>query len=101
MIHADGAFGGIAPSGNLHFALYNERKAIPKETEIEVTEDGPQTEKTIDSLEGFVREIETDVVMDINAALNLHKWLGTKLEALRQALKISDEEWDKMRNGTE
>jgi hypothetical protein len=40
VIHADGAYGGISPNGNIHFALYNERFPIPKITSRGFTKDG-------------------------------------------------------------
>jgi hypothetical protein len=30
VIHADGAIGGVTPSGNLHLAFFSERPAIPR-----------------------------------------------------------------------
>lgn len=84
MIHVDGAFGGISPRGYIQFTMYNERQAIPRITErhLERSEKGAATygvEHPIESREGFVRELEVGVIMDINTAKKLHAWLGNKI----------------------
>ena len=84
VIHADGAFGGISPRGYIQFTLYNERQAIPRITErtLEKSEGGTATygtEKPIEVREGFVRELEVGVIMDITTAKELHAWLGGKI----------------------
>ena len=82
-IHADGAIGSITPQGLIHMALYNERPAIPREMVQEINDDGTLGSiihsETI-SREGVVREMDTDVVMNINCAKSLKKWLSDKIE---------------------
>lgn len=81
VVHADGAYGGLTAQGNIHVAMYNERRAIPRTVirEIEGDELGP--EKIVDARAGVVRELEVDVVMGISTARSLHQWLGDKIES--------------------
>jgi hypothetical protein len=40
-----------------------------------------------------VRELEVDVLMDINTSVAFYIWLRGKMEHLRKQLGISDEQW--------
>lgn len=93
VVHADGAFGGITPRGYIHFSLFNERGPIPKKTVREIREDGTLSPQTIvKSKAGVVREIEIDVVLDKDAAVHLHSWLGRKIIELMEKEKGGEEE---------
>lgn len=89
VVHADGAYGGTTPSANINIAFYSERPAIPRVT---------KGDEVVETRGGIVRELETNVVMDINTAINLYRWLGGRLEHLRDRLSIPDEDWDKLMN---
>jgi hypothetical protein len=89
VVHADGAYGGISPRGYIHFALYNERAAIPKLSERDVTtaENGSLIagpERTIEGREGSVREVEVEVIMDPRTALEFFQWFKGKIEVLQK-----------------
>lgn len=94
VIHADGAFGGLAPNGNIHMALYNERQAIPTKMvyPIEGTGLGPEIRKKRKGREGLVREVEVDVILSIEQAQALHTWLTNKIEAFETVsdLRVAD-----------
>ncbi len=93
VVHADGAFGGITPRGYIHFSLFNERGPIPKKTVREIREDGTLSPQTIKkSKAGVVREIEIDVVLDKDAAVHLHSWLGRKIIELMEKEKEAGED---------
>jgi len=80
-LHADGAIGGVTPSGNIHIAFYNERMPIPTEIVQKLDEKGALGEiESKTTREAVVREMEVDVVMNIDVAKNLHKWLGVQIE---------------------
>lgn len=91
VIHADGAWGGIAPRGYIHMALYSERQAIPTHSAIPFSEDGPIGKEKFERDSSFVREVEADVVLDLATAINLRDWLsdriGTMNELIREAKK--------------
>ena len=87
VVHADGAFGGISSRGYLHFSLYNERAAIPRlsERDLTVHADGKVTagrERVVEGREGVVREIEIEVLMDHRSAVEFFNWLKEKIDIL-------------------
>ena len=84
VIHADGAFGGLAPNGNIHMALYNERQAIPKQMAytLDGVRLGPEIKEKRQGREGLVREVEVDVILSLEQARSLGTWLTDKVEAL-------------------
>ena len=85
VVHADGAWGGITPRGLIAYSFYNERGAIPRQTQATLTStDGVSfaaagPEQVVDGRDGVVRELEVEVIMDFAAAQEFHKWLGEKL----------------------
>ena len=86
VIHADGAHGGVTPRGTIFAAFYNERAPIPQRTVHAVKGDSLSTELREERIEkeGFVREVEVGIVMDVNTATALHKWLGDKIGELEK-----------------
>lgn len=83
VIHVDGAQGAISPTGRyIHMALYNERRAMPREQLYGFNPDGTlQGEpKATEGLDGIFREVEVCAVLDIPVARALHAWLGKHLE---------------------
>ncbi len=86
VIHASGVWYGGDSQQNLHLTFFNERGPIPKklvlnlnEQGIVVSEDTAQRE----SKEGIVRELEVDVILSLQAALELYKTLGENIKALQ------------------
>ena len=67
--HADGILGGPQPSGNIYFSFYVERLANPRMTVHPILEDGAGIGAAIqvDSDYGITRELQTAVVMNIQA----------------------------------
>ena len=94
VVHADGAFGGLTPSGNIHMSIYSERFAIPRFV-VQRVADGKVGEET--SREGkdwVIRELEVDIVMDVVTAKGLLIWLQQKMALLEDpntSIKDTDE----------
>lgn len=92
VLRADGAIGGITPSGSIHFALYSERQAIPRRLVHQLEPNGslgpPIADETV-SRDAVVREMEVDVFLSISVARSLHQWLGKQIE-----------EWEQVRGRT-
>ena len=89
VIHSDGAWGGITPQGKIHMAFYNERPAIPKQVTHEVTAEGNLGAEIADeriARDAIVREVEVEVIMDLETAKRLREWLDDKIQRLGQAL---------------
>ena len=89
VVHADGAIGGITPSGCIHFSLYSERPAIPQRQTFLLNEDGslgqPITEETIVRA-AIVRELDVDVVMNIEVARSLSVWLVQQVQLYEEKM---------------
>ncbi len=86
---ADGAVGGVTPSGYIHFSVYAERMAIPRRIVYKVREDGELGEenraKRI-ARDAIVRELACDVMMAPEVAEDLAKWL---LQAVENAKSLA------------
>ncbi len=78
VVHCDGVWGGLTSHRNIQMTFFNERNAIPQSTELEVTEDGKAIE-TRQGKVGITRELEVDVVLNIETAKALQKWLEEKI----------------------
>ena len=89
-IHADGAYGGVTPTGYINLNFYSQRTAIPKGTEFELTKNG-NIGKALNNLdgskEGVIREFEFGVYMDAPTAQSLIDFLTSKLEEREELLK--------------
>lgn len=99
VIYAEGAHGGISPSGKIQMALYNERHPIPQETRHAVEEVGKDQVKFGKEIEekrigrtGLVREVEAEILLDVEGAKRIGAWLleqTATLEKLRGEVKGS------------
>jgi len=86
VIHADGVVGSPTPSGNLHMAFFSERPAIPKRIAHALNEDkslGAVVSGETVVREGLIREIDVDVIMSVQVAENLLKWLADRVADLK------------------
>lgn len=96
VIHADGAIGGITPSGNVHVAFYSERPAIPRMMVHEANPDGSLgkllPEQTV-KRPGVIREMDVDVVLNLSGVESLLVWLkDRKKELVKIKKQLSDKE---------
>ncbi len=93
-IRADGAIGGVTPSGSIHFALYSERHPIPRRLVFEMGEDGqlgPPIEAETITRDAIVREMEVDIFLALPVAKSIHQWLGDKIADLERAIASKGE----------
>jgi hypothetical protein len=85
VIHADGVWGGITPTGNVQMAIFSQRTPIPQQTAQKLYsggnlgEDLPELKVCKD---GIVREVEIEVIMDLNLAVSIRAWLDEKIKVL-------------------
>jgi hypothetical protein len=84
VIRADGAFGGISPTGAIHMAVYSERQAIPTKTvhHLQGTQLGPELRERRQGRTAIVREVEADIVLELPQAIVLRDWLDEKIKSL-------------------
>lgn len=93
VIHADGAWGGVTPRGNIHISFFNERVALPDKsvvfvsgkTRMAVKPEEPHAEST------FVRELEVDVIMDLPTAISVRDWLTNQIDNLTNLIRTAQE----------
>jgi hypothetical protein len=86
VLHVDGAYGGVGPHGHIHMAVFNERTAIPQLVEHEISPTG-QLGKELDrvSKDGVIRELEGDLVFDVETAKALVVWIKDKIDTIEQS----------------
>ncbi len=87
VIRADGAVGGVTPNGHIHFALFSERRAIPRQSVHPINDDGTLGEELSErrvSRGGFVREMDVDVFVTVDVAENFCAWLQEKIEEAKK-----------------
>jgi len=85
VIHADGAFGGLTPDGNVFFTLYSDHPPIPDETIQSVMADGTLGQEVLEKrviTQGVERELEVSVVMPLSTAKALRDWLDERIRIL-------------------
>ena len=96
VIHADGAYGGLTPYGYINMNFFAERNTIP-ESSIHPIEDGRLGEEILElrtGKKGIIREVETGIVMDVERAKVLVKWLRDKIDEFEGAMKTAKENND-------
>ena len=85
-VHVDGAHGGLTPRGLIHMATFNERPAIPNAVAHEVDAGLLGAEVSRRGYDDLVRELDVNLVFDINTAEVLIAWLTDQVAKLREAL---------------
>jgi hypothetical protein len=89
VVHADGALGGLTPQGHLHFAFYSERPPLPRRVVHPVNNAGQLGDPILEKMvirDALIREMDVDVIMRLDAAEQFHKWLGDRIQELKQAV---------------
>jgi hypothetical protein len=93
VIHADGVWCSVNPYRNLHLTFYNERAPIPQS--VFITHDDKEGWKELsearDVKQGWFREMEVDIVLDLYGARGVHKALGTYIAVLEEQERVFDE----------
>jgi hypothetical protein len=80
VVHVDGVFGGMSPTGLIHASIFSERFPIPQIIRQVVKEDGTLGEEVDRTIrEGVIREAEVDLVMSREVAVVLRDWLTTHI----------------------
>ena len=92
VVHADGVWGGPTPRGYLTMAFYSERHPIPQKLTHELKPEGTLGDPIVrETKQGVVREVEVEVVLDLEMAKGMFEWLKEKIEALDN-LRVTQEE---------
>ena len=86
VIHVDGAHGGPVPQVNaIQIALFSERVPIPQQITHSLRDHKLGDELSRVGRDGVVREVEAELIVSIDNAETLGKWILAKVEAARQA----------------
>ena len=98
VVHADGVWGGPTPRGYITMSFYSERAPIPRRISLELKPPEPNSpDRTLgqeivrDTKNGLVREVEVEVMVDLEMAKSLHGWLGEKVQTLEGRDKAKGE----------
>lgn len=87
VVHVDGALGGVTPRGLIHCAVYSERAAIPQTTEHDLSAEGRLGDVVSqEGKEGIVRELDVDLIMTMQTAIDLRDWLNARIGELENAI---------------
>ncbi len=91
VVHGDGVWGGITPHGYINLAFFSERQAIPDQARMRVNVEKGIAEEIQDatttiSMRGVTRQIEVEVLVNINVAIALRGWLDNNIKMLQQNL---------------
>jgi hypothetical protein len=94
-VHADGVFGGVTPRLSISATFFNERQPIPDQVVQAVKEDGTVGEELTDeriARDGFVRELEVNVIMDLALAKAMQSWLAEKIKTIEERIEEAKRE---------
>lgn len=80
VVHVDGAIGSLTPRGLIHCAVYSERPALPDALVYAVADDKLGEVRSTESREGIVREIDVDLIMTVQSAVDLRNWLNDRID---------------------
>ena len=86
-IHADGAFGGITPSGEIFCSFYIERPAIPQTIQQELGPDGVLGKEVARTQKhGVIREVPCGITMNLRTAEAVSAWLLSRIDEVKKGM---------------
>lgn len=86
VIHASGAWYRGDAQQNLHLTFFNESSPFPSKVVLNLNEQGAvlsEDESKREIKEGFVREMEVDIVFSIPGAVDFYRTLEANLKAVK------------------
>jgi len=95
VIHADGAFGGITPTGLINMNIFSERRPLPDLNVYKITDDNKIGEEIMEmrvGKNGVIREVESGILIDLEKAESLAKWLNDKITELKNIVQNKGDE---------
>lgn len=103
VVHADGAFGGVAPNGQIRMAIYSEAQRTPQTMTYDISsgklrEIGRYPEVSSGPAL-FTRELEVDIAMSLPVARVLHRWLGDKISEVERLMGQAKESAQDVNDG--
>jgi len=93
VIHVDGAWGGTNPKGYITIAFFSERSPIPRQLTYDINKDGDLGDLVyVDTKEGVIREVEVEVVLDLESTKGLIQWLQDRVEMMQELNQKGNQE---------
>ena len=87
--HVDGAYGGLTPKGDIYCEFYIDRNVTPQTIVHEIEKDGRLgVVKEKIGKDGFIRQIECGIDLDINTARALKNWLEEKIKEYEEKIEL-------------
>jgi hypothetical protein len=90
VIHADGVHGGISPHLDIRMAIFNEGAPVPQSITNLINDDGTLGAEELNLREqqqGVFREVEADIIMNVEVAKLLFEWLRVKISEVEEVSK--------------
>ncbi|NOY77778.1 MAG: hypothetical protein GXO76_07910 [Calditrichaeota bacterium] len=92
-IYINGAFGGINPRGELVINFYFERHGLPISQSYEITKEGMLGDEIdnepSDLKSSMVRIVKNGIILNLQSAQEIHKWLGDYIKKLQELTDIN------------
>lgn len=91
VVHCDGVWGGATPRGYIAMSVFSERAPIPTVVTQEVKDNRLIEPPVIkDGKKGIVREVDAEVIMDLEMAKSLVAWLQQHISTLEKSRIAQD-----------
>ena len=85
VVHGDGVWGGATPRGYVAMSFYSERFPIPQKLVHDLGSNRAVGQEIgRDSKEGIIREVEVEVILDLDMAKSVVTWLQGHIDFLEQ-----------------
>ena len=91
VLNVTGAFGGISPQLSIHMNVFGDRPPITSMIAQTITDEkkiGDETRRT--AKKGIVREVEADLVLELETAKVLVEWLNGKIATIEKIMNKED-----------
>lgn len=88
-VFVTGAIGGMNTNGQILTHFYTDHNHLPISEILEVNEDGSVTGRSfeMDPAKNTYRLVKVGIMMNLNSAVEYHKWLGNQIEIAKQTLQ--------------
>lgn len=92
VIHVDGVHGSPTPKGQLQMAIFNERLPIPQQVSHSINKDKQLGGEIFDERvgrTGIIREVEVELLMSLDTAKAINRWLDEQIKQIESLVKRS------------
>lgn len=95
VVHADGMWCSVNAYNDFHLTFYSERHPIPTSIFFSIDEKGAVIREEVEKREtkrGWFREMEVDIVLNLNAARGVYEGLGNFIKMAEKFSKPQTEQ---------